>query len=1030
MKNREILSILALIFIVTILSISAVSAAEDTASDIISADCNDEIILDEAIDDDVSSANDNYDEEILSAENDLEPLGDDTGTYSGLSNEIQSGGNIELQHKYYTYDSGSTIKITTANSVINGNGAVIDMAGSSIRAFSVSASGVTIKNLTIKNANNGGPGGAIYVSGSASSCTVENCNFTDNKAAGENGRGGAVYFLENVEVRNCNFINNTASKDGGAVYFYNNGEVTNCNFTDNKATGHNSCGGAVYFLENGEVRNCNFTDNKATGVDSCGGAVYFQKACEVTNCNFTDNTATLYGGAVYFQKACEVTNCNFTNNKATGESSYGGAVYFQNNGKVTNCNFTNNTASVYSGGAVYFLENGEVTNCNFTNNTANSGGAVFFQKIGEVTNCNFTDNTATVYGGGAVYFFLENGKVTNCNFTDNTASSRGGAVYFLEQGNVTNCNFINNTASESGGGGIFSNNWYTSADTCIFKTDSDKNNVNVVNFPPTLNVDNFTTVFNSGEKIAFDLKTNISSLPVTNGNISINVYCKNNDTWVGNYNCLSGEEWLVELPAGSYYAIYNTEYAGFTPINRTIKIIPDYQMYANVTPVTSNNLTVNITARSNIPNDIIEGKLVFILPNGDEISANYDADGTWWATYEFDDYGDYEVKASYIGLDDVSIKNATISIRNIVPISVKDVNVVIGDDANVVVSVPAAINGQIITITVNGISIDATVNDGKANATFAGLPIGEYVIDVEYLGDGRNSANSTTAKLTVKIKTELTASAVTTTYNNGKNIVITLKDSEGNPVSGVSVTVDLNGAKNYTTDKNGQLKVAVGKLVPKTYTAKISFAGDDLYNGSSATAKVTINKINTKLAAAKVTATYNVNKYLIITLKDASGNPLAKKKITVKVGSIAKNLTTNSSGKVAVLISKLVPKTYTASISFAGDSYYNKSSAKATVVVKKATPKLTASAKTFKVKVKTKKYTITLKNNKGAVMKSTKVTLKVNGKTYSAKTNSKGVATFKITNLKKKGTFTAVVTYAGSKYYNKVTKKPKITVKK
>ena len=974
MKNREILSILALIFIVTILSISAVSAAEDTASDIISADCNDEIILDEAIDDDVSSANDNYDEEILSAENDLEPLGDDTGTYSGLSNEIQSGGNIELQHKYYTYDSGSTIKITTANSVINGNGAVIDMAGSSIRAFSVSASGVTIKNLTIKNANNGGPGGAIYVSGSASSCTVENCNFTDNKAAGENGRGGAVYFLENVEVRNCNFINNTASKDGGAVYFYNNGEVTNC--------------------------------------------------------NFTDNTATLYGGAVYFQKACEVTNCNFTNNKATGESSYGGAVYFQNNGKVTNCNFTNNTASVYSGGAVYFLENGEVTNCNFTNNTANSGGAVFFQKIGEVTNCNFTNNTASVYNGGAVYFFLGNGKVTNCNFTDNTASSRGGAVYFLEQGNVTNCNFINNTASKGGGGGIFSNNWYTSADTCIFKTDSDKNNVNVVNFPPTLNVDNFTTVFNSGEKIAFDLKTNISSLPVTNGNISINVYCKNNDTWVGNYNCLSGEEWLVELPAGSYYAIYNTEYAGFTPINRTIKIIPDYQMYANVTPVTSNNLTVNITARSNIPNDIIEGKLVFILPNGDEISANYDADGTWWATYEFDDYGDYEVKASYIGLDDVSIKNATISIRNIVPISVKDVNVVIGDDANVVVSVPAAINGQIITITVNGISIDATVNDGKANATFAGLPIGEYVIDVEYLGDGRNSANSTTAKLTVKIKTELTASAVTTTYNNGKNIVITLKDSEGNPVSGVSVTVDLNGAKNYTTDKNGQVKVAVGKLVPKTYTAKISFAGDDLYNGSSATAKVTINKINTKLAAAKVTATYNVNKYLIITLKDASGNPLAKKKITVKVGSIAKNLTTNSSGKVAVLISKLVPKTYTASISFAGDSYYNKSSAKATVVVKKATPKLTASAKTFKVKVKTKKYTITLKNNKGAVMKSTKVTLKVNGKTYSAKTNSKGVATFKITNLKKKGTFTAVVTYAGSKYYNKVTKKPKITVKK
>jgi hypothetical protein len=45
------------------------------------------------------------------------------------------------------------------------------------------------------------------------------------------------------------------------------------------------------------------------------------------------------------------------------------------------------------------------------------------------------------------------------------------------------------------------------------------------------------------------------------------------------------------------------------------------------------------------------------------------------------------------------------------------------------------------------------------------------------------------------------------------------------------------------------------------------------------------------------------------------------------------------------------------------------------------------------------------------------------------KTNSKGVATFKITNLKEKGKFAAVVKYAGSKYYNKVTKKPKITIK-
>ena len=62
-------------------------------------------------------------------------------------------------------------------------------------------------------------------------------------------------------------------------------------------------------------------------------------------------------------------------------------------------------------------------------------------------------------------------------------------------------------------------------------------------------------------------------------------------------------------------------------------------------------------------------------------------------------------------------------------------------------------------------------------------------------------------------------------------------------------------------------------------------------------------------------------------------------------------------------------------------------------------------------------------------MKSTKVTLKVNGKTYSAKTNSKGKATFKITKLTKKGTYSASIVFAGNKNYNKVSKSVKIVVK-
>ena len=125
----------------------------------------------------------------------------------------------------------------------------------------------------------------------------------------------------------------------------------------------------------------------------------------------------------------------------------------------------------------------------------------------------------------------------------------------------------------------------------------------------------------------------------------------------------------------------------------------------------------------------------------------------------------------------------------------------------------------------------------------------------------------------------------------------------------------------------------------------------------------------------------------------------------------------------------MVPKTYTATVNFAGDSSYTASTLNPKVVVKKAKVQLVAKAKTFKAKVKTKKYTVTLKNNKGKVMKKVKLTLKVGKKTYKATTNSKGKATFKITKLTKKGKKTATVKFAGNKYFKALSKKVKITVK-
>ena len=97
-------------------------------------------------------------------------------------------------------------------------------------------------------------------------------------------------------------------------------------------------------------------------------------------------------------------------------------------------------------------------------------------------------------------------------------------------------------------------------------------------------------------------------------------------------------------------------------------------------------------------------------------------------------------------------------------------------------------------------------------------------------------------------------------------------------------------------------------------------------------------------------------------------------------------MNTNSKGQVN-LACNIVPGDYVVFIKGKKDAYGS-----ADVQVKKATSKLTAAKKTFKRSLKIKKYSIALKDNNNKVMKSKKVTLKVNGKTYAAKTNSKGKA--------------------------------------
>lgn len=264
----------------------------------------------------------------------------------------------------------------------------------------------------------------------------------------------------------------------------------------------------------------------------------------------------------------------------------------------------------------------------------------------------------------------------------------------------------------------------------------------------------------------------------------------------------------------------------------------------------------------------------------------------------------------------------------------------------------------------------------------------------------------------------------------GGDVKIQMYDNPNYSVTGVNATIKLYNSKNaliktYISEVgyNWFINLAAGK-----YKAVITVDDADLFEVDSAKITITIKK-SSFIYAANVVTNYQAGKLLIINLHDSAGKVIKYAKVTVKLNGATKTYTTDENGQVMVATKALSPGTYTAEITYGGSDTYMKTSATAKITVNKLTPKLTAAKATFKVKDKTKKYTVTLKNNKKVVMKNTKVSITVNKKTYSVKTNAKGQAIFKLTKLTKKGTYSATVKYAGSGIYKAVSKTVKIIVK-
>ena len=353
---------------------------------------------------------------------------------------------------------------------------------------------------------------------------------------------------------------------------------------------------------------------------------------------------------------------------------------------------------------------------------------------------------------------------------------------------------------------------------------------------------------------------------------------------------------------------------------------------------------------------------------------------------------------------------------------------------------------------VSGTSVTIRVSESHGLTGTVEVTIGDetYLVNVENgLGTRTVTPNVSFGKYTANLRFNMTKDYYSATAKSNqfqvsvnpeiqiadiadaeKGKAITIKLTANRLFTG-KVSVNIGGASYSVDVAGGEGSITVTPdLKAGEYRAAVTYSGNENYTAANAESNAFRIYYTTQIVSNDVTAVYNGGQYLYVTLKDSDGNAVSGVGVKIEIAN-AKTLTplTDSNGQVRIPINGISPNTYTARITFAGNALYAQSAKSVKVIVKKATPKLTASKKTFKKSVKVKKYTITLKDNNGKAMSNVKVTIKIKNKSFTTKVNKKGKATFKITKFKKKGKFTAIVTFKGNAFYNKVSKKVKITIK-
>ena len=412
-----------------------------------------------------------------------------------------------------------------------------------------------------------------------------------------------------------------------------------------------------------------------------------------------------------------------------------------------------------------------------------------------------------------------------------------------------------------------------------------------------------------------------------------------------------------------------------------------------------------------------------------------------------------------VGNHTVTIKsnafNKTNGTSQIITINKANINIVIdeykeyyGSDKKIKITVTNAATGDPVKSTILHLYLPVTTQkdyyfqtneNGTSEINVNGFVGGTYDLTISNNDTKNINSKSVDGSFTIlKIPVVINSKDVTVYYNTGTTAKIKVTQN-GKPLSGMYVLVTLYATSTkysnylFQTNSKGEISFSASLTVGKH--KMIINSADNRYDAKQVTPTITVKKATGKFTAKKVTTYYKAGKYFTLKLTNTKKKkPIYDAKVNIKI-YISKNRYYNYNGKtgmngqIKLLLDSLKPGTYKVVISCADKKDYSAKQITSKIVIKKAPAKLTpkkvsakkGAKKYFQVKVKNKK---TKKAIQGVKVKI-KVYTGKKAKTFTAKTNAKGIA--KISTAKLKVGKHKVVVTSANKYV--VAKKAKSTIK-